>query len=549
MIWSLFMTLDFQRGDLEVHGEGERAMRKQPYAAHLNSLIVGAGVLLQLIIMAGAAHANQSSILDVGNRRQVFIDGRFLESSQHVELVVHPPCKTGERTLVADQRWEAGGLGAYNTVMHADGIYHLWYACRGGICYARSNDGIHWEKPNLGLTSYDGTRQNNIVLGHGANGIHQISSEGMVFHDPTAPRNERFRYATRLSDELKDTVNFSSPDGIHWRLTHEKVLTFTHPENRQHLDSQNMIFWDDRINKYVAYMRRNQFKPGFRGRSVARAESDHLGGFSQVQDSPIVLGPDSEDASLGGKPVVDYYTSGAMKYPWAQDAYFMFPQAYFCYPPGQLAEFPDKTPVNSGPLDTQFAASRDGITWQRFGREPFLRLGMKGDFDSVAARIFSGLVPSVDGRELYLYYNGSDMSHGWGRDERNKQLLRAAGLAPMENVSLISRLVLRRDGFISARASYSGGEFTTPPMKFSGRELVLNVDTSATGMLRCELLDENEKPIKGHTLADCDLIHTANELDRPVRWKGKSDLLALAGQPVRLRVAYRDTDLYAFQFR
>ena len=51
-----------------------------------------------------------------------------------------------------------------------------------------------------------------------------------------------------------------------------------------------MIFWDDRINKYVAYMRRNQFAPGAR-RSVARSESDHLSGFAEVQDAPIVLGP------------------------------------------------------------------------------------------------------------------------------------------------------------------------------------------------------------------------------------------------------------------
>src|SRR5512139_3576039 len=123
----------------------------------------------------------------------------------------------------------------------------------------------------------------------------------MVFLDPTAHEDQRFRYATRISDELKDTVVFSSPDGIHWRLTHKKVLTFTHPEGRQHLDSQNVIFWDDRVNKYVAYMRRNQFRPGFRGRSIARSESDHLGGFAEVQDAPIIVGPDALDASLGGK--------------------------------------------------------------------------------------------------------------------------------------------------------------------------------------------------------------------------------------------------------
>jgi len=489
--------------------------------------------------------------LDIGERRQVFVDDRFFAAASNVTLVVHPPRKTGERTLVPDRPWEQGGFDAYCSVLYAEGAYHLWYPTRAGICYARSRDGIRWDKPALGLAEYAGSRSNNIVLGRGAGGIERCSAEGMVFYDPTAPLDQRFRYATRLSDELKDTVVFSSPDGVHWRLTHTQVLTFTHPEGRQHLDSQNVIFWDDRLGKYVAYMRRNQFQPGFRGRSVARSESAHLGGFAEAQDAPIVLGPDAHDATLGGRPVVDYYTSGVIKYPWAQDAYYMFPQAYFCYPPGQLAEFPERGqhPANAGPLHTQFAASRDGMVWQRFDRRPFVSLGMKGDFDSKVARVFYGLVPSTDGRELYLYYLGSDQLHGWGRDERNQRLLRAAGLGPTEAITVISRLVLRRDGFVSARAAYDGGEFTTPPVRFGGRELVLNVDTSATGLVRCELQDANGRPLPGHALEDCDWIHTANEPDRPVQWRGRRDLSAWAGQPIRLRVVFRDADLYAFQFR
>lgn len=489
------------------------------------------------------------AVLDVGSRRQVFIDGRFFATSHGVELVVHPPRKTGERTLVADRPWEREGIDAYCCVLHEGGTYHLWYSADAGLCYARSRDGIRWEKPSLGLAEFEGSRDNNIVIGRGAGGVDRCSTEGMIFLDPTAPKDERFRYAVRISDELKDTVVFSSPDGIHWRITHEKVLTFTQPEGRQHLDSQNVIFWDDRIGKYVAYMRFNRFRPGFRGRSVVRSESDRLGGFQQVQEAPVVFAPDSLDATLGDVVAVDYYTSGVIQYPWAQDAYFMFPQAYFHYIRGALPEFPREAPANAGPLHTQFAASRDGITWHRFGRRPFVPLGMKGEFDSYSARVFYGLVPSADGREIYLYYHGSDMLHGWGRDERNQRLLTEAGLAPTEKTTVISRLVLRRDGFLSARADYAGGEFTTPLLRFAGRELVLNVDTSATGLVRCEFLDEKGEAIEGFGLRDCDVIHTANELDRPVKWQGRGDVSALAGRPVRLRVAYRDADIYAFQFR
>ena len=210
--------------------------------------------------------------LDIGNRRQVFIDRQFLASAHDVELVPHSPGKTGERTIVPDRSWERNDLGCYSCVLKVGEAYQMWYASYPGLCYARSKDGITWEKPVLGLAEFEGSKDNNIVIGYGAGGIDRCGTEGVVFYDPKAPEEEKFRYATRISDELKDTVVFSSPDGIHFKLTHKKVLTFTHPEGRQHLDSQNMIFWDDRINKYVAYMRRNLYAPGQRNRSVARSE-------------------------------------------------------------------------------------------------------------------------------------------------------------------------------------------------------------------------------------------------------------------------------------
>jgi hypothetical protein len=497
----------------------------------------------------GGAQAGPA--LDIGDRRQVFIDGRFLRDARDVELVMHPPCKTGERTLVADPAREGDGIGSYVCVMWAAGGYHMWYSARGGIRYARSEDGIRWEKPNLGLAEVQGSRDNNIVLGSGANGVERVNSEGMAFYDPTAPENERFRFATRISDEFKHTVVFSGPDGIHWRRTHERVLTYTAPQKPMHLDSQNVIFWDDRIQKYVAYMRRNTKKDGVpRMRTIARSESPTLGDFDEAQEAQIVIGHDEQDAKLGRHEVVDYYTNGTIKYPWAQEAYYMFPTAYLHYIGGGLmSEFPERGPINDGVLHTQFAASRDGIKWHRFGRRPFVDLGMKGDFDSKGARIAYGVVPSRDGRQMYMYYWGSDHTHGWGRDDNNKRLLRDAGLAPHQDVNVVSRLVLRRDGFISARAAYTGGEFTTPPLRFGGRELVLNVDTSATGMVRCALLDADGHAISGYGLDDCDLIHTTNEINRVVRWKGNADVSSLADRPVRLRIAFRDADVYAFQFR
>ncbi len=505
-------------------------------------------VVWSCLVLSGCAMSSSQSMIDVGDHRQVFIDKRFIAESTGVQLLVHQPIKTGEATIAADQPWEHG-IGAYASVLKDGDTYHMWYKASRGISYARSKDGIHWEKPILGLVDYKGSRENNIVIGYGAAGVKDGGHGPQVFVDPTAPADQKFRLVTRQSDPGYFADMYSSPDGIHWKFTHPNILKY-HPLTKpNHLDSQNVIFWDDRINKYVAYMRRNMRADGSQGRSIVRSESATLDGFAEVQDAQVVITHDRLDAILDGVDVVDYYTSAAIKYPWAQDTYYMFPAAYFHYITGLLSEFEKEAPVNAGPLHTQFAASRDGITWQRYDRRPFVRLGFRGSFDSMGARMFYGMVPSVDGREIYLYYSGSDRLHGWGRDDSNNNaLMTQAGLAPSGNKSMISRLVIRRDGFVSARFDYAGGEFTTPPLLFSGNKLVLNIDTSATGIAQVGILDVSGKPIDGFAVEQCDRIHTCNEIDRVVSWRRNSDVRSLAGKPIRLKFAVRDSDLYAFQF-
>jgi hypothetical protein len=342
----------------------------------------------------------------------------------------------------------------------------------------------------------------------------------------------------------------SSGDGVHWKLTHETVMTYRPETKGHHLDSQNVMFWDEGLKKYVAFVRRN-LKGGEdkgQGRAIARAESDWLGGFPLTQDLPVVFHPEPGDSLHGGQSVVDYYNSAALRYPWADNAYYMFPQAYYHYT-RTLSEFSKKSPVNAGPMETVFAASGDGFRWERYDRQPFVPLGMKGEFDCHSTRLIYGLVPDVSGREMFMYYRGSDWLHGWDRTEENRKLLTDVGVGATQDITVLSRVVLRRDGFVSVKADYRGGEFTTPPLKFSGRNLRLNIDTSATGIARVACLDAAGKPIPGYTLEDCDIIHTANEINRTVKWKGQSDLGSLAGQPVRLRFVMRDTDLYAFQFQ
>ena len=60
------------------------------------------------------------------------------------------------------------------------------------LCYAESEDGLTWRKPELGLQEWNGSRANNIVLGRELAGPRGLMGAA-VFRDATAPAHERFK--------------------------------------------------------------------------------------------------------------------------------------------------------------------------------------------------------------------------------------------------------------------------------------------------------------------------------------------------------------------
>ncbi|MCL4402250.1 MAG: hypothetical protein M1436_06265 [Acidobacteria bacterium] len=500
-----------------------------------------------LLSLAAACMLAQTHV-DVGERRQLLMDDRFVRDAKGVSFRVHPPRKTGEIAIPDEQGW---ALGSYHSVLAEGAVYHMWYTARNAICYARSSDGIHWQRPELNLTALGGQPGRNIVIGYGAGEVKGATHGVMVFLDPNAPAGERFRLVANPHEFGRMLQLFSSPDGIHWKHTHTDILTFDENKRPHHLDTLNVIFWDEAARKYVAYVRRSSLA---QGRMVARAESSDLSHFGVIEDTRLVFNADNlnirhlDPLRKREAPLIDVYTNDVIRYPWADAAYFMFPAMYYHFGAYQN-EFRAEAPVNAGVLDVRFAASRDGIAWNTYGWDPFVPNGISGEFDSRRVYMGYGMLPSPNGREIYQYYLGTTEPHGWNRDDRNNRILTAGGAARRPVQRAISRVVSRRDGFVSVRAGSQGGEFTTPPLAFDGNELVLNVDTSALGEVQVEIQDTQGNPLPGFRLSDCDIIHSANEISRPVRWNRASTLEKLTGKTVRLRFVLRNADLYAFQFR
>src|SRR5688572_96765 len=115
-----------------------------------NSKMLVAG--LTGVMAFGAALGNEYNI---GSRKQLFIDERFVEEAQNVILRVNPPVKHGP-VLLGTHAWENGIVTGAGTVIEDRGKYRLWYtACPASghplapfrLCYAESTDGITWTKP------------------------------------------------------------------------------------------------------------------------------------------------------------------------------------------------------------------------------------------------------------------------------------------------------------------------------------------------------------------------------------------------------------------
>ena len=497
-------------------------MLLRPYGCCLSAFVT-------LISAAGAA-GQPADPLEVGSRRQLFFDDRFIDQSKNVAIAMNRPQKLGP-VLKPDRRWEDFRLTSYFTVLQEGDLCRMYYSCFSEdqwnyaeaevtwrdyafLCYAESEDGIHWRKPNLGIVEYQGSKENNILA--------RSIVDGTVFVDPRDVPERRYKLLHTVGPHAGGLRISSSADGIHFKFAEGPVVPWGP-------DSQQNMFYDRRTGKYVAYLRAVRELMGIDAsewRMVMRCELDDPKDWSGA-DPRIVFRPDADDP-----PDVDFYTNACLLYPWAADAYFMFPAAYHHFPP----EY-----GNDGLLDISAAASRDGIHWLRPDRGPYVSLGTKGQWDSMFNMMGVGMVRRGD--KILQYYNGVDFGHGGTRS----QSLHIDSAQGRRRWGWMGAAEQRLDGFYSADAAYAGGWLTTPPLIFTGSKLRLNIDTSAAGSGKVELRDDAGRAIDGYGLEDCDVIMT-NDVGHLVTWKGSPDVSSLAGKPVRLHVAMRSAKLYAFQF-
>ncbi|HJN07093.1 MAG TPA: hypothetical protein QF564_00255 [Pirellulaceae bacterium] len=471
--------------------------------------------VLPLIAIALPLAAIAEEPVDIGSRRELFVDGLLIDKLDHVRLKLHEPRSGGVAVKYdgpADERF-----CFYTTILKDGDKYRMYYRGHPGTdwtksvtCYAESADGITWTKPKLELVEVNGSRDNNAILPTGE------AFGPFIDGRPGVPADERFKANMNARGGL---MGYVSGDGIHWRKVREELLLRSSLPN--HFDSQNVMFWSVEEECYVLYARH---MVGGK-RATARATSRD---FLNWSDFTLMTYSDTQSTT----PSQHLYTNQTQPYFRAPHIYIALPgrfQAGRRVLTDEQAKSIDAHAGGGGVNDIAdgvLLTSRAGSTAYDFTfRESFVRPGI--GYRSWTSRNnypACGVVPTGP-HEMSLY-----VQRHYGQKS-----------------AWLERMTLRTDGFVSVNAPYDGGEMVTKPLTFSGKHLSLNYSTSAAGSVRVEIQDAAGKPFDGFSATDCEEI-IGDEIERVVHWKAGSNVSSLARQPVRLRFIMKDADLYSFRF-
>ena len=470
-----------------------------------------------LLFLALASSSRSAEPVDIGTRLEWFADSYLIETFEGAELRLHSPIPA-ETVLAFDKPWEGIHCG-YVTVFMDAGRYRLYYRGMpaGSIdgtndevtCYAESADGIHFEKPMLGLFEVKGSRENNVILSNAAPFSHNFAP--FLDTRPGVPEAEKYKaFAGTVESGLHA---FVSADGLKWEQAAGGPIL-----KDGAFDSQNVGFWSEHEQRYLCYYR-TWSEANFKGiRTVSRSTSEDFKTWT-----------DGTPMTFGDTPMEHLYTNQTQPYFRAAHLYAgtaaRFMEGRRVVSAEEMKALDGEPSFSGDCSDAVLLTSRGGNLYDRIFMEGFIRPGLGlNNWTSRTNYPACGIVPTgEDEMSMYVQRNYGQASHH------------------------LQRLAMRMDGFGSLHAGYAGGRATSRPLRFAGNVLNINVSTSAAGSVRIGLLDGHGQTIEGFAVEDCDEI-VGDRIVRGVSWKGRTDVSALKGKPVRLAFELKDADVFSVLF-
>ncbi len=488
--------------------------------------------------------------IDASFWRQLFVDDYIIEDMKHVSKRLNKVKKHPDNPLLKPELpWEkSNSITIAGVLYDEENLFRIWYHAAGHTCYATSKDGLKWNRPNLGLEEFEGSKENNITTGWGT-----LSPEGIIY----SPEMEGIEpadscYKTLCHIKGGKSACFSK-DGFTWKpYENNPVITGVSDVNNfcktVEYTPKGFYFKDIRgiPPKYITFPKIMVKIGAFARRCVSFCRSDKVypHPFTEWSKPILVLAPDRKDDETTERKLAEAKDIIQYDCPddYRADFYGMHPLSYEGIYLGLLEVFYMSMDMErigrlnqDGINEVQLVSSRDLIHWERAcNREPILSRGEKGEWD---CGWINPRMPIIVGDEIWIYYNGSNSSHHlpspWTEPKKHQVF---GGLA-----------TLRLDGFVSIDAEEKEGELTTKLLTFQGNRLNINAQAKE-GSVMVEILKENGRTVKGFDLSDCDKF-SGDSVRHTVTWKGNADVSSLQGMPVKLRFYLKKAKLYSFHFQ
>jgi hypothetical protein len=469
---------------------------------------------------------------------------RVVDAPVGIRIVAQPAERSSQPFpgIAPARPWEEGPLELGQVLFdEEDGLFKAWTTCSAQgqrfRCYLQSRDFENWERPELGIVEFAGSRNNNLIA---------ADDLGWIFKDPSSPE-ERWKWIgerpiTRPEYEAfqkkrpqdwnpqSDRVDVPegpgtlilavkggvSPDGFRWQTLPEPLVV-------QHADTINTAYYDVRLRKYVAYFRhwvmpdRSERAPtDDRGlswmagrRSIGRSETDDFRRFP-LSECILTPGPD-----LMG-PSDTLYTNGHTFVPGAPDQHLFFPTLWH--------QINDSTSV-------AVASSLDGKVLHWLPGNPVLTTAPFEQWDGGCLFASGHLLELPDGRWI-LPYSASNVPHKY---PRKGAIQGGLGFATW------------RKGRLVAVEAVERGQFSTFTLMPPGRRIRLNALTVRGGSIRVEVTDASRNVVPGRSFDDCRPI-IGDQYRTLVTWRGGDDLGVPEGTPIGLRFQLDQAKLFFVDF-
>lgn len=455
-----------------------------------------------------------------------FFDDSLIHARLNVERRIHPPRKhPANPVMLPTAPWEAdGGAFYWPTILYdeEDRLFKVWYdaICDGtGLgCYAVSPDGIHWERPELDLVRWRGSRRNNIFR----RGVYR-RGPGVAICPCVIKRAPRdwllYYWDAPKPGGPAGVMQYAGEDGLRWRPGRRNPVVQT-PVDRTHSGGVSDVLRAsyDPIAKQVLLSVRTL---PFENLADPRRQRTVPGGMSQRRVA-VATSADGERFS----PLRTAMTP-ELNDPWDVQFYGLSPFRHGGVLLGHLLCYRTGAPK----MDVELAVSRDALSWRRVApKAPYIPVGSKGRPD--CGLIHCANAPVRVGNKLYIYYMGSNSNHAGGSVDGKPQQ------------AALCLAVADADRMVSLRAPRKGGGLLVGPIRMGREGLRLNADAGHGG-IAVALRDArtfNELP--GFSFTDCSRIATDSRCHR-LSWRGRHETPALSGKTVFVHLKMDAADLFS----